>query len=90
MVSLWILVSLHLNTVGVIILVQADHYIEKLKVCWAGELKTWDTNFQKSFQKLHEEVDSNAVKETLHWAGTQHNIMYKMWVISNFQDAIAE
>lgn len=45
----------------------------------------WDANFQKSFQKWREKVDSNALKETLHWAGTQHNVMYKMQMIQTFK-----
>lgn len=49
----------------------------------------WDANFQKSLQKWGEKLDSNALKETLHWAVIQHNVMYKMQMIPNFQDAIA-
>lgn len=81
--SLRFLVLLNLNAVGVILLEQTDRYAEKPEVCWEENHKTRDANFQQLFQKQGEKVDSNALKETLHWAGTQHSAMDKIWVISS-------
>lgn len=83
MSSLRVLVLLNLTTAGVILLEQTDRYAEKPEVCWVDNHKTRDANFQQLFQKQREKVGSNAWKETLHWAGTQHSAMNKIWVISS-------